>query len=218
MVIEEMLNQIIIQEWEGNKYVATGCWGFEGGSRKERYHRVQIGFGKDATTCRVHRVVFELLRGKIPESCELHHVCRNTDCVNPDHCIPMEPKDHSRLHVLDGETPQALNAAKIHCPRGHLYEGENLRVGTTMRGGVNRLCRECHREVCRESRRKQLGRTAVRLGARGRRRTNYEMAEEIRALYSSGNVTQRQLSEKFGLAQGTISRIVTGSVWKGPHP
>jgi DNA-binding transcriptional regulator LsrR (DeoR family) len=41
-----------------------------------------------------------------------------------------------------------------------------------------------------------------------------EKAEEIRREYFSGGVTQTQLASRYGLRQGTVSRIVSGRVWQ----
>lgn len=39
---------------------------------------------------------------------------------------------------------------RTHCPQGHPYSGENLRVVKTTRGGEGRRCRACDRERNRE--------------------------------------------------------------------
>lgn len=43
------------------------------------------------------------------------------------------------------------NAEKTHCPRGHEYAGDNLRISNG-----SRLCKACHRERDAEKRQKQL--------------------------------------------------------------
>ena len=40
-----------------------------------------------------------------------------------------------------------------------------------------------------------------------------EKADMIRELYFSGKGTQKQLGEKYGIRQGTVSRIISGQVW-----
>ncbi len=42
-----------------------------------------------------------------------------------------------------------------------------------------------------------------------------ERAAEIRRLYFSqyGRITQREIGERFGMPQGSVSRIVSGQVW-----
>jgi len=73
-----------------------------------------------------------VLRGEIPEGVHLHHTCKNRACVNPWHLEPLTAADHVREHA----------AAKTHCPQGHPYEGDNLRINTA---GA-RVCRECQRQ------------------------------------------------------------------------
>ncbi len=41
-----------------------------------------------------------------------------------------------------------------------------------------------------------------------------ELARQIHAEYSVGNITQRELSERFGVSQGNISLILNGKLWK----
>lgn len=50
------------------------------------------------------------------------------------------------------------------------------------------------------------------IGHRGK--IDQETADEIRLLYSTGTVLQRELGEKYGLNQATISEIVRNRSWK----
>ena len=40
-----------------------------------------------------------------------------------------------------------------------------------------------------------------------------ERAEEIRSAYFSREANQRQLAERYGVRQNTVSRIVSGQSW-----
>jgi len=54
--------------------------------------------------------------------------------------------------------------------------------------------------------RKQIAREASPL--------NWSDVKEIRKLYSSGEYTQRQLAEQFGVSRKTISNVVNRKTWK----
>lgn len=46
-----------------------------------------------------HRVVWEFLKGKIPDKLEIDHLCRITLCVNPEHLEPVTKSENmKRLH------------------------------------------------------------------------------------------------------------------------
>lgn len=45
------------------------------------------------------------------------------------------------------------------------------------------------------------------------RRMTREIAAEIRRAYFARESKQRQLSERYGITQGNVSRIVSGQVW-----
>jgi hypothetical protein len=112
----------------------TGCWSHRLKPRQDGYRDVRVR-GK---THPLHRLVYEHLRGPIPDGYVPDHLCRNRGCCNPDHIEPVT----GRENVLRGETVAASNAEKTHCPRGHAYSGEN--VYPIPSGG--RRCRECQRE------------------------------------------------------------------------
>lgn len=91
----------------------------------------------------VHRTIYMLLVSRIPEGLTLDHVeergCHFRDCVRTDHLEPVT----GRINTLRSpRTPQSINLAKTHCPRGHPLSGENLYVKPDGR----RVCRICKRE------------------------------------------------------------------------
>ena len=82
-----------------------------------------------------HRVVYELIKNKIPRGMVLDHLCRNILCVNPEH---LEIVDE-RTNALRGIGVCAINSRKTHCKRGHEFTEENTRIEK----GDKRICRKC---------------------------------------------------------------------------
>jgi hypothetical protein len=89
---------------------------------------------------KAHRVVYELLRGPIPENMTLDHLCKNRWCVNPDHMDIVT----SGENALRGNGPFAKNKRKTHCKYGHEFVPENIRPTVDKRGNVNRSCLRCY--------------------------------------------------------------------------
>lgn len=117
----------------------SGCWLWTSKLDWTGYGRVQWR-GKGH---RAHRVMYQLLRGPIPEGLEPDHLCRVKRCVNPDHLELVTHAENLRRHYAP------LVAA---CPHGHVYDEAN----TFMDHGKRR-CRECMREQQRRRRaRKKL--------------------------------------------------------------
>ncbi len=69
---------------------------------------------------KAHRVIYEWIKGSIPEGLELDHLCRDRSCVNPWHLEPVTHLENIR-RGLGGQNSRA----KIHCPQGHPYDEEN---------------------------------------------------------------------------------------------
>ena len=114
---------------------STNCWEWQA-------FRMPRGYGTIKWRQKqylAHRLAYEKLVGNVPDGLELDHLCRNTSCVNPAH---LEPVTHAE-NVKRGRGG-AHNAVKTHCPSGHPYSGENLRISTNQRGGIHRTCKQCH--------------------------------------------------------------------------
>jgi hypothetical protein len=87
----------------------------------------------------VHQYIYEAAkRERIPRGMRMSFICEDRNCLNPDHI---------ELRPFMREVPKsgATNRAKMECPKGHPYTGENLYV----RPNGHRVCRECHRENLR---------------------------------------------------------------------
>ncbi|MGW6704764.1 HNH endonuclease signature motif containing protein [Streptomyces sp. NPDC054956] len=99
------------------------------------------GYGvvsRNGRNAKVHRVMYELVRGPVPEGLELDHLCRRRACFNPEHLEAVT----RQINVLRGVSPAAKHALVTHCPQGHLYDEAN--TAPLKRG--RRGCRACSRE------------------------------------------------------------------------
>lgn len=106
------------------------CWIWKR-EKTQRYGTIK----HDCKLYMVHRLSYELLISKIPDGCELDHLCRNTFCINPHHLEPVTHKEN----ILRGVGQCAINARKTHCIRGHPLSGKNLKITTS----GSRRCRIC---------------------------------------------------------------------------
>jgi hypothetical protein len=48
-----------------------------------------------------HRMYWEIVHGPRPDDWHIHHLCRNTRCVNPEHLEAISPRDHLMVHHLE---------------------------------------------------------------------------------------------------------------------
>lgn len=105
------------------------CWEWQGCTESVS------GYGaftpSTGNTVKAHRYAYEEMVGPIPEGLHLDHLCRNRICVNPYHLEPVT----CLVNVQRGARGRA---AVTHCPSGHEYAGDNLRV---IRG--RRYCIAC---------------------------------------------------------------------------
>lgn len=131
-----------------------GCWEWSASRTPNGYGHLWV----EGKYPMAHRVIYELLRGPIPEGLSLDHLCRNHGCVNPGHLEPVT----NRENIRRGEGPSARCARVTHCPKGHAYTPANTRVN-----GGSRVCRTCSLE--RDRGRTESRREAKRLYMQARR-------------------------------------------------
>lgn len=102
----------------------------------------------------VHRLVYTLLAGPIPDGLTIDHVkdrgCTSKPCCWPPHLEPVT----SQVNTLRGDTITARNAAKTRCPQGHAYDEAN----TYRQPNGGRGCRACRRRAWRESHARRVAR------------------------------------------------------------
>jgi HNH endonuclease len=123
------------------------CWKWTGALRRG-YGSFRVGQRqKDRRLVYAHKFLWEHIFGPVPEGFELDHVCRNRDCVNPQH---LEIVTHQVNMLRSPIAIVSLNAQQTHCKEGHEFTPENT---YTFRG--MRHCRQCCRRRDREFRQKQ---------------------------------------------------------------
>jgi hypothetical protein len=123
----------------------SGCWLWVGYLNDSGYGLVSVG-GKER---RAHRVVYERVRGPIPDGLQLDHLCRTRCCVNP--AQPVTNKENCRRSPLLGRW-----RSDGSCLRGHIRTPENTRQ---LSNGY-RACRDCARitRSARAAAKKKTGR------------------------------------------------------------
>lgn len=124
-----------------------GCWVWQGAKNWDGYGHAK----HEGRLWLVHRLVYTLVVGPIPEGHTLDHLCRVRACCNPEHVEPVT----LRTNILRGDTFQARYAAQTHCKNGHEFTPEN----TYIEGSGSRRCRECKRRLNREAKARNRART-----------------------------------------------------------
>ena len=119
------------------------CWLWTASVTWNGYGR--FAFGGGGKWALAHRFSYELEHGRIPAGLVIDHLCCNKRCVRPSHLEAVTFTENIRRRPLAGVA--ATNAAKTHCPMGHLLSGDNLRGGQRPN---NRACKQCCTEKARE--------------------------------------------------------------------
>lgn len=84
----------------------TPCWTWQQGKTGQGYGLVSVNKRHELA----HRNLYEQVKGSIPVGMELDHLCRNRDCVNPDH---MEPVTHA-VNIRRGpQSKLSMESARI---------------------------------------------------------------------------------------------------------
>lgn len=140
------------------------CWLWNGSLTKDGYGRLGDAARRICGTKSLHRCMYILLRGPIPDGLTLDHLCRVRRCANPFHTEPVT----GRENILRGTGYAARNNRKTHCKHGHPLTGDNLLPRLDAKNG-GRRCRICRNqqsfERMKKIRQTESGRLAACLAA-----------------------------------------------------
>jgi hypothetical protein len=123
-----------------------GCHEFQAASYGGGYRAFYVRRGLKFYA---HRVAWTIANGTIPDGLVIDHLCRNKECVNPEHLEAVT----QRTNVLRGTTPSLLPRNTGRCQRGHDMTLPRAWVIVSTRN--SRRCRQCLREWENQRRREQ---------------------------------------------------------------
>lgn len=86
-----------------------GCWLWTGRLNNQGYG--QVGDTRIRSVL-VHRLMWALRSGEIPEGLVLDHLCRTPNCCNPEHLDPVTVQENNRRSL-------PFRKVLTHCANGH---------------------------------------------------------------------------------------------------
>ena len=131
--------------WEKLYIEPSGCWLWEGTIGSSGYGQFRI----DGRTRPAHRWAYEYYIGPIPDGLVMDHLCRVRSCVNFNHLEPVTTSENI-IRGIGPEMVKKRQALKTHCPQGHPYFGDNLRIWKNFR-----YCLLCKKLWTREKRKRE---------------------------------------------------------------
>ena len=108
------------------------CWLYAGKMNAYGYGFITSGRKLRAMA---HRAMYETIIGPIPEGLQLDHLCRVTQCINPDHLEPVTP----RVNVLRSHSVTSAKARQTHAS-GAIRLTTEIRTDMKTIGAVECAC------------------------------------------------------------------------------
>jgi hypothetical protein len=120
------------------------CWLWRGTRTLAGYGQVQICNQR----LYLHRLVYEWVRGEIPEGHVIMHTCDTPACVNPAHLRVGTQSDNMQDAAQKGRMNNWMRD-RVACKNGHPFEGRNVAIHYEGKYRIRR-CRTCARVRMRE--------------------------------------------------------------------
>lgn len=112
--------------WSFVDKTSSDCWIWTG----RLYHHGYGVFKFNKKNFVAHRVSWELVNGEIPADLQLDHLCKQRNCVNPEHLEPVTAHENKR------------RTRRSQCRRGHPFTKENILI-LRCKGKTRRACKAC---------------------------------------------------------------------------
>lgn len=123
----------------------SGCWVWSGATDCRGYGQLHISRDEVRRPVKAHILMYERYAGRVPRGLTLDHLCRRTECVNPEHLEPVTRAENTLRQLA---STGHWNALKTHCKNGHPFDRFNTRYDRD--GG--RICRTCRAKANAEYR------------------------------------------------------------------
>ena len=173
---------------------------------------------KGFTKYYVHREVYRLFIGEIPEKFHVHHIDNDTQnnfiwnlqCLSPsDHVKKLKHSESTKKKISEAHTGKHLSQStrkKIsEAKSGHVVSESTRKKISEAKSGEN----------CSESTRKKI--SEAKSGEKApKAKLTYKKVTKIREFLSEGKLTQAEIAIMFNVSQSTISYIKNGRIWKKP--
>lgn len=231
------MDTIVIEKfWRSVERTKT-CWNWTGPVGKSGLPVIRTGTRETFKEHSPRRISLQLAGKEISPSDRAQPlICQNKLCVNPTHLvIGDEARFWAKVHRLGDDDCWVWIAAQDKDMYGKFrVDGKDIRAhqyswqlfsGRPVPPGIQ-VCHKCDHPYCVNPNHLFLGTTKDNTqdrhekcrDARGEKigssKMNEEKVKEIRELYVTGNYTQDQLSNLYGVVQSVISSIVLEKTWK----
>ena len=121
------LSLLPLRFWRKIRVIKNGCWKWIAA----RDYKGYAHFRWQGKVRKAHRLTHETFVGPIKEGLEPDHLCRNRNCVNPNHLEIV-------THQVNCQRGNNYQREKTHCKRGHPFNAANTYIMKT-----GRACRTC---------------------------------------------------------------------------
>jgi len=168
----------------------------------------------------VHREVYILFIGEIPEKFVVHHIDGNSINNHVENLKCMSKSDHTGSHATGHVVSESTKKKLSKANTGHkISELTKKKMSEAHTGHVvseltKKKMSEAHTgHVVSESTKKKLSKANSGEKASSAKLTCKDVSK-IRELLSKGKLTQTEIAKMFNVSQGVISYIKSGKSWK----